>query len=69
MITPDSGGAIGNITSIEAEHPAPSHSHYSAAKAGVLTYTRAAAGELGMHGICVNAVGLGLLWRKGIEQA
>jgi NAD(P)-dependent dehydrogenase (short-subunit alcohol dehydrogenase family) len=62
-------GAIVNITSIEAEHPAPGHSHYNAAKAGVLLYTRAAAQELAVHGIRVNAVAPGLIWREGIEQS
>jgi len=69
MIVQGSGGAIVNITSIEAEHPAPQHSHYNAAKAGVLMYTRAAAAELGNHNIRVNAVAPGLIWRAGIEQA
>jgi NAD(P)-dependent dehydrogenase (short-subunit alcohol dehydrogenase family) len=63
------GGAIVNITSIEAENPAPGHSHYNAAKAGVLMYTRAAAQELAVHGIRVNAVAPGLIWREGIEEA
>jgi len=63
------GGAIINIASIEAENPAPGHSHYNAAKAGVVIYTRTAAQELGRHGIRVNAVSPGLIWREGIEQA
>ncbi|CAN5715788.1 SDR family NAD(P)-dependent oxidoreductase [soil metagenome] len=63
-----SSGAIVNITSIEAENPAPSHSHYNAAKAGVLMYTRASASELGVYGIRVNAVAPGLIWREGLEQ-
>jgi NAD(P)-dependent dehydrogenase (short-subunit alcohol dehydrogenase family) len=62
------GGAIVNITSIEAENPAPSHSHYNAAKGGALMFTRAAAAELGPHGIRVNAVAPGLMWREDIEQ-
>ncbi|HYA96265.1 MAG TPA: 3-oxoacyl-ACP reductase family protein [Terriglobales bacterium] len=63
------GGAIIDIASIEAENPAPGHSHYNAAKAGVVMYTRTAAQELGQHGIRVNAVSPGLIWREGIEQA
>ncbi len=63
------GGAIVNITSIEAESPSPGHSHYGAAKAGLLAYTRAAALELAGHGIRVNAVAPGLVWREGIEGA
>jgi len=68
MIAQGSGGAIVNIASIEGENPAPMHSHYNAAKGGVLMHTMAAANELGPHGIRVNAVSPGLLWREGIEQ-
>ncbi len=68
MIAQASGGAIVNITSIEAENPAPNHSHYNASKGGVLLYTRAAANELGRHGIRVNAVAPGLIWKDDIEQ-
>jgi NAD(P)-dependent dehydrogenase (short-subunit alcohol dehydrogenase family) len=68
MIAQASGGAIVNITSIEAENPALNHSHYNASKGGVLMYTRAAAGELGRHGIRVNAVAPGLIWKDDIEQ-
>jgi len=63
------GGAIINIASIEAENVAPGHSHYNASKAGVVMYTRSAAQELGWHGIRVNAVSPGLIWREGIEKA
>jgi NAD(P)-dependent dehydrogenase (short-subunit alcohol dehydrogenase family) len=69
MVRHQTGGAIVNITSIEAENPAPGHSHYNAAKAGVLMHTKAAALELARHGIRVNAVAPGLLWREGIEEA
>jgi NAD(P)-dependent dehydrogenase (short-subunit alcohol dehydrogenase family) len=68
MVAHGSGGAVINISSIEAEHPAPSHSHYDAAKGGVLMYTRAAAAELGPHGIRVNAVAPGLIWRDGLDR-
>lgn len=63
------GGAIVNITSIEAENPAPMHSHYDSAKGGVLMLTRASAFELATHNIRVNAVAPGLIEREGIEQA
>jgi NAD(P)-dependent dehydrogenase (short-subunit alcohol dehydrogenase family) len=62
-------GAIVNVASIEAERPAPAHSHYVAAKAGVVAYTRSAALELGPRGLRVNAVSPGLIWREGIEEA
>lgn len=69
MVTQGQGGAIVNISSIEQENAAPSHSHYDAAKGGVLMLTRASAFELAPHGIRVNAVAPGLIWREGIEQA
>jgi NAD(P)-dependent dehydrogenase (short-subunit alcohol dehydrogenase family) len=69
MVAQGGGGAIVNVTSIEAESPNPAHSHYNAAKAGVAMYTRAAALELAPHGIRVNAVAPGLIWREGIEEA
>ena len=68
MIESGRGGSIVNIASIEAENPAPLHSHYDAAKGGVLMYTRAAAGELGPHGIRVNAVSPGLIWHPELED-
>lgn len=67
MIAQGEGGAVVVITSIEAENPAPSHSHYNASKGGALMFTRAAAAELGPHGIRVNAVAPGLMWTEGIE--
>ena len=60
-------GAIVNIASIEGESPEPDHSHYDAAKGGVLMHTRSAAFELAEHGIRVNAVSPGLIWQPGIE--
>ena len=68
MVRQGEGGNIVNITSIEAENPAPLHSHYNAAKAGVAMLTKSSALELGAHGIRVNAVAPGLIWREGIEQ-
>ncbi len=69
MIAQGGGGAIVNIASIEGENPAPLHSHYDAAKGGVLMHTAATAHELGPHGIRVNAVSPGLIWREGLEQS
>jgi NAD(P)-dependent dehydrogenase (short-subunit alcohol dehydrogenase family) len=64
-----SGGSIVNVASIEAFQPMPGHSHYSAAKAGIVAHTRAAAAELGSQGIRVNAVCPGLIRRPGIQEA
>lgn len=68
MIEQDAGGAIVNISSIEAVRAARFHAHYTAAKAGVEMLTRTGALELGVHGIRVNAVAPGLIWRKGLEE-
>jgi NAD(P)-dependent dehydrogenase (short-subunit alcohol dehydrogenase family) len=68
MIAQGTGGAIVNISSIESENPAPNHSHYDAAKAGMSMHARAAALELGTHGIRVNTVAPGLIWAQGIEE-
>jgi len=69
MIGRETGGSIVNIASIEAENPAPMHAHYCAAKAAVVMLTQASASELGKHGIRVNCVSPGLIWREGIEDA
>lgn len=61
-------GAVVNVSSIEGIQPAAGHSHYAASKAAVLMHTRAAALELGMHGIRVNAVAPGLIHRPGLED-
>ncbi len=63
------GGAIVNVTSIQAFRPALGLAHYSAAKAGLEMLTRSAAVELGAVGIRVNAVAPGVIWREGIESA
>jgi len=68
MIAQGGGGAIVNISSIEGENPAPRHSHYIASKGGVNMFSMASALELAPHGIRVNTVSPGLIWREGIEQ-
>lgn len=69
-------GNIVNISSIEAHAPGVMHAHYSAAKAAVEMFTKAAAQELGPNGIRVNAVAPGLieypelssLWPEGVQR-
>lgn len=69
MIQQGEGGAIINIASIEGIFPALNHSHYNAAKAGVIMFTQSAALELGEYNIRVNCISPGLVWRPGLEEA
>ena len=55
------GGAIVNLTSVSASHPAKHSIAYSAVKAGVSGLTRACAMELGPVGIRVNAIAPGMI--------
>ena len=68
FVAQGTGGAIVNVASIEGLQPTGGHSHYAVSKAGMLMHTRAAALELGRHGIRVNAVSPGLIWRSDLEQ-
>jgi 3-oxoacyl-[acyl-carrier protein] reductase len=56
MIDAGRGGSIVNVTSIEGFRAAPGYAAYSAAKAGVVNFTRTAALELAPHGIRVNGL-------------
>ena len=61
------GASIVNIASIEGSKPAIGHSHYATSKSALIMATRAAALELGRHGIRVNSVSPGLVDREGLE--
>jgi len=58
------GGSIINIASQLAYRGGVGLTHYSAAKAGILGFTRSAARELAVHGIRVNAVAPGPIETK-----
>lgn len=56
MISGGRGGSIVNVASIEAGRAAPTFAVYGAAKAGMVSFTRSMAVELGEHGIRVNCI-------------
>ena len=56
MIRGGRGGAILNVASIEATRAAPMFAVYAACKAGMASFTRSMAVELGEHGIRVNGL-------------
>lgn len=60
------GTAVVTIASVEAFAPFPGHAAYAAAKAGVVSFTAAAAREF--HPARVNAVAPGLIDRPGLAE-
>jgi NAD(P)-dependent dehydrogenase (short-subunit alcohol dehydrogenase family) len=56
MIGRQSGGAIVNVSTVEAFRGIPGHAVYSAFKAGVSAFTKSLAVEVGQFGIRVNAI-------------
>lgn len=55
------GGSIINISSMSGKIGNPGQTNYSAAKAGIVGLTKAAAKEVAHHGIRVNAIQPGLI--------
>ncbi|MFA5708543.1 SDR family NAD(P)-dependent oxidoreductase [Mycolicibacterium sp.] len=66
MVAAGRPGSILNVTSIEGVRAAPGYAAYSAAKAGVINYTRTAALELAPHGIRVNALAPDITLTEGL---
>lgn len=61
-------GAIVNIASIEGLRAAPYFAVYSAAKAGMINFSRTLALELGEHGIRINVIAPDIVRTKGLDS-
>lgn len=68
MVNGGRPGSIMTVTSIEGVRAAPGYAAYSAAKAGVINYTKTASFELAPHHIRVNALAPDLVLTEGLQK-
>ena len=68
LIEQGEGGAIVNISSIGGKLMAPTTAAYAASKAGIHALTCAMAGEVGPHGIRVNAICPGIVMTSRLDD-
>ena len=64
----DGGGVMTFVASVSGITSAPKHAPYGAAKAGLMSWVRSLAVELGPRGIRANAVAPGFVWTPRISQ-
>ncbi|MCB1695537.1 MAG: SDR family oxidoreductase [Halioglobus sp.] len=68
LIQQGRGGAIINISSIGGKLMAPTTAAYAASKAGIHALTCAMSGEVGSHGIRVNAICPGIVMTSRLDD-
>ena len=68
LIEQGEGGAIINISSVGGKLMAPTTAAYAASKAGIHAMTSAMSGEVGEHGIRVNAVCPGIITTSRLDD-
>src|SRR5881275_1692473 len=62
------GGSMVFVASVSGISSAPRHAAYGAAKAGLMSWVRSLAVELGPSKVRVNAVAPGMVWTPRISQ-
>ncbi len=68
VMAEDGGGVMTFVASVSGITSAPKHAPYGAAKAGLMSWVRTLAVELGPRGIRANAVAPGFVWTPRISQ-
>src|SRR5207244_11151701 len=62
------GGSMVFVASVSGITSAPRHAAYGAAKAGLMSWVRTLAVELGPNGVRANAVAPGMVWTPRISS-
>lgn len=68
MIAGGRGGAIVSLSSTAGLEGSPQQSHYSAAKAGIVAFSKAVAREVAEHGVRLNCIAPGLIMNPHLER-
>lgn len=68
LLKESGGGAIVNFASDSYKGQDPNLTMYATAKAGIVTFTKSVAKELGSEGVRVNAISPGTTWSGSTEE-